>query len=210
MNDPCLTYTLMQLRDMARGRIPGFSKMKKGDLCRHLVKSRILPLAPIQRMKETFVGVDPPKWDHDKKNLIPSFLLPYDYIYGAGSSNEEIVRYFILPENFPLIGTQLPSKKKMESRKEHEITVGDYLDQISDETDQPFMINGKKITFDLVNIKGLTRKDANINRIAPRIGSEGWFTILQSLQIVGMEGTENTDAQLRREYQMISYPSVTI
>ena len=205
MNDPCLRYTLVQLRDMARGKIPGFSTMRKKELCRVLERSRLLP-ATLPAKNLLFQGIQPPIWDFDKRNPIPNFLLPYDYIYGAGSSTNEVVRYFILPENYHLTGVQLPGKGKL--HQEFEIIVADYLDKLDleEKTNKPeytYYIKGQPVDLHLVYIKGLARGNIRYsNQIAPRLGSMAWNDLLASLQVVGMEGARNSGAQLRREYQI--------
>jgi hypothetical protein len=37
--------------------------------------------------------------DFDFEHPIPKFLLPYPYIYTSGSSTNEVIRYFILPND---------------------------------------------------------------------------------------------------------------
>lgn len=217
MDDPCLNHNLADLRDMARGKIPGFSKMKKKELCAALDKAKLLPREGAQvqvRTTQGFKGVAPPEWDFDKKNPIPAFLLPYDYLYGAGSSVNEVVRHFILPDDYPLVGVQLPSMDGKIPRVEFELTVGDYLGATGSPDVTPrFLIDDQEVEANIVHIKGLTRGargalGISVNQIAPRIGSQAWIDLLLSLQIVGMEGDPNKDAQLRREYQIITTPAV--
>lgn len=199
---------------MARGKIPGFSKMKKKELCGALDKAKLLPREGGQAQVKGangFKGVVPPEWDFDKLNPIPTFLLAYDYLYGAGSSINEIVRYFILPDDYPLVGIQLPSKDGKIPRLEFEFTVADYFDATVDPYATPtFNLDGEVVTAHRVQIKGLPRgaKGTGVNQIAPRIGSQGWNDLLAGLQIVGMEGDLNKDAELRREYQIITTPAI--
>lgn len=212
MNDPCLRYTLIDLRNMARGKIPGFSKMKKKELCAVLDKAKILPHGEIHP-PQGFQGISPPGWDFDKKNPLPAFLLPYDYLYGAGSSNDEITRYFILPDNYPLVGIQLSNKAGTIPRREFIITVDDYLKHLDQEQANPdspllYRINGEEVNLDIVHIKGILRANSIINQIAPRIGSVSWFNLLLTLQITGMEGAPNRDSELRRGYQIITTPTI--
>ena len=221
MDDPCLNHSLADLRDMARGKIPGFSKMKKKELCVALDKAKLLPREGIQgqvKVTQGFRGVAPPEWDFDKMNQIPAFLLPYDYLYGAGSSVNEVTRYFILPDNYPLIGIQLPNKGGTIPRQEFEISVKDYLNQLdaleaNPNTPKTYLINNQEVNLDIIHIKGLTKGARGglgiaVNQISPRVGSPAWFNLLFSLQIVGMEGVNTKDAELRREYQIITTPTI--
>ena len=83
-NDPCLIYNVKQLQDMARGKIPGFSRLRKQELCQALIRARLLPIKeehkaevthplPIKEEPEaevvaptTFRGLEPPEWDFDR------------------------------------------------------------------------------------------------------------------------------------------------
>ena len=218
MDDPCLNYNLVQLRDMARGKIPGFSKMKKQELCQALNKAQLIPRGLTKTQSPLpptlFQGISPPAWDFDKQNPIPNFLLPYDYIYAAGSSVKEVIRHFILPDNFPLVGIQLPGAKGKIPRRDFDLTVLEYQDHLDQEEEsgeilQPYFIGGEEVTINIVYIKGLQRGKPGFtaNQVAPRIGSRSWFNLLDTLQIVDMEGENTFDAQLRREYQTITVPA---
>ena len=207
MDDPCLIYSLSKLRDMARGKVPGFSKMKKRRLCDVLIKKQLLPPKGVQfKAIQGFRGIAPPEWDFDRKNPIPTFLLPYDYIYTAGSMTNEVVRYFILHDNYSLIGTQLPNREGTIFRHQVEILAKDYLDQLEENPDASkiYFLNNEEVELDSVYIKGLTKNTLNINRIAPRVGSVAWFDLLSTLQIVGIEAEPNRNPELRREYQIIT------
>lgn len=218
MDDPCFKNNLDQLRDIARGKVPGFSKMKKNKLCTVLGKMNLLPLVNGQgqaKPTQVFQGISPPEWDFDKMNPIPNFLLPYDYLYGAGASVNEVVRHFILPDNFPLVGIQLPAKGGKIPPREFEITVDDYLNQLDvaevhPNLGQKYLSENEEVDLHIIHIKGLRRGRGGYgdNRIAPRVGSPAWFNLLLSLHIVGIEGAETKDAELRREYQIITTPAV--
>jgi hypothetical protein len=193
--DPCLRFTLEELRELARGKIPGFSKMKKRALCQALEKSGLLPEKISPLSESSFVGKEPPEWDFDRLKPIPPQLLPYDYIYSAGSSAGEIQRYFVLPDNFSVMGLQLPSLDGTRPKREFEIGAGDaFLEGMSFVLD-----NDEKVTLDRAYIPG-----AKGELIAPPIGSEMWRNLVEELQIVNMEGGPNSNAQLRRAYRIIT------
>lgn len=202
---PCQNITLQQLRSIAsanKDKIKGYSRLRKDELCQSLAGLNLLPgqqIEPLPEEEEQAIGIIPPNWDLDHLSPIPDLLLPYWYIYAAGSGKSEIVRLFILPENFSLTAVTLPSIRDKQPRLEFQITVADWL--YSPET----YINkaGEELRIDQALVPGLQRAE-RVNQIAPRIGSEQWYDIVDTMQIFNQEtGKGGGNPQLRYQYQII-------
>lgn len=226
MENLCKDFTLVQLRNIARqNNISGFSKLRKDELCLRLSKLNLIgtekkPVSPRQvrfaNVEEVKViptraekpeiptpvipsfGIEPPSWDFDRGVPIPEFLQPYDYVYAAGSSDREIARFWILPDNFPLVAEQLPTKDGRIPLRYFEVTVADYHSGVKE-----YEVNGEILEAWNFYIRGPGTRGKGYSTIAPKIGTKDWFYFLQTHQIIDMAGTGAFNPQLRRNHRII-------
>lgn len=215
MEDNCRDKTLAQLREIAKNNgMTGYYKLKKDDLCKELKKQGFIKnqnnkkrppspttdTKPNPKTKKAKFGIKPPSWDFDAKNEIPESIIPYSYVYGAGSSENDIRRFFILPENFELEAIQYPSAAQNKKTKVFKITYKDfYIDKKKKYTDT----DGETLVADIVRIPNINNTH-RVNVIAPQINSEAWDGLSQTLNIVDVENPRNFILpQLRREYRII-------
>ena len=91
---------------------------------------------------------EPPEWDFDRTDPIPPSMKDLEYVYAAGSSPSEIMRYWILPPDWKLSVQKLPESG--EQRPPPQVmSVKEYLTLLK--TD-PYIVyrilaNGKKLSF---------------------------------------------------------------
>lgn len=200
-------YTLLELRNLARGKFKGFTKMNKKDLYDELVTREIISEKE-EEEEELFSpgGIDPPDWDFDHLKPIPDFLLPYNYLYTAGSSVRELKRFFIVPDNFTLTA-KTPLQNG--TREEFIITVGDWHNLLGNDyyyqSLLPAQINGKEVLLMFITFTQLNNRT---NYPAPKIGSAAWYGILGNHLITNTKGGFHDHVQLRYQYKIISHPNI--
>lgn len=205
----CNTMTRKQLLEIAsanKDKIRGYSKLTKDNLCRLLQQHGLLDEELFQEEiivspKKNIIGIIPPTWDLDHLNPIPEPLLPYWYYYTAGASPQEIVRYFILPQDYPLNTRQ---NKKGTTPRRTLTTVGEYYRYISN----PNTYKGDLEGTSAVNIANLPQGTAFHNKPAPLIGSPDWNLDITNGVVINLDpNILHTQTllypQLRYQYQII-------